>query len=62
MLNTTSMLEDRMKPPVLTIISTLQATFPAYHYTEGALVFVIWDFIFRALNGLQTNVQIDNKQ
>ena len=54
MLNTTSMLEDRMKPPVLTIISTLQATFPAYHYTERALVFIV--FIFIALDGLQTKV------
>ena len=60
MLNTTSMLEDRMKPPVLTIISTLQATFPANHYTEGTLVFKV--FIFIALDGLGTKVQIDNKQ
>ena len=31
MLRTTSMLDEAMKPPVLAIISTLQAKLPAYH-------------------------------
>ena len=38
---TTSRLEDRMNPPVLTIIRALHIRLPAYHWVEGSNTLLI---------------------